>query len=323
VPLSSSQIEFLQGTYFMMSLYLFVLLLQAAPSSSQIVPWISSSHLCSLHYPPSPIPADQWISIFTPCLNPLVVHIVAGVSNPTIIGGGETLGKPPWSERLPQYHPVSILWRYYAIADRRLRSKKWTNEVIASTNTVFWDDSETIMVRSRTFLSKVSESTQVRFFSSSTVATKTMIIQGVTSVYTVVVLGSDGDVPTFFAPLAIIGLFRLQSAFWLSSDFFYLPFENYETPTTTTPIETSISGALYNSQSWRGVLFRIWWICSILLLAGYALFKCADGQFFDTEYCEPVSQLVGLVGRVFYTLITVGALVVHSIYVLRETATEP
>ncbi|KAF8858855.1 hypothetical protein BDZ45DRAFT_743069 [Acephala macrosclerotiorum] len=99
-----------------MSLCPFILLIQAAPPSSQLLPSSSSSPGKSS----SSIPAYQWFSLFTLRLAPLAVHIAAGVPDQTAIRGIET---PPWSERITHFNPISILWRYYAIAERRLRSK--------------------------------------------------------------------------------------------------------------------------------------------------------------------------------------------------------
>jgi hypothetical protein len=124
--------------------------------------------------------------------------------------------------------PISILQRYYDIADRRVRLKMWSKEDMAATNAVFWDGehwdrSEPTIIRSRNFPSKLPGSTHVDFLPGSTLDTITMTFQGVYSVYIVSMHHIEGDVPTFFAPLAIIGLFRLQSALWLSDEGAYLP----------------------------------------------------------------------------------------------------
>jgi hypothetical protein len=193
---------------------------------------------------------------------------------------------------------------------------------MAATNAVFWDGkhwdgSEKIMIRSRTFPSKVPDSTHVELLSGSTLATITMTLQGIYSCYIVIKNGSQGDVPTFFALLAMIGLFRLQSAFWLSNEHGYVPFADWDAPVTTKPPENMISEAIYGIRSWRGVLFAIWWICSMSALAVYAIYECANGILFnkgDPGSCILISRQLE---RVFYTLFTVGTLIIHSFYVLR------
>jgi hypothetical protein len=213
------------------------------------------------------------------------------------------------------------LWRYYAIADRRLRSKSWSREDLAATNALFWngehwDGSEVIMIRSKNFPSKLPNSTHVDFLSGSTLATITMTIQGVYSIFIVLTGGNKGSLADFFAPLAAIGLFRLQSALWLSDEGAYLPFGNWDGPILTMPFEARISGELYSARGRRGVIFRSWWICSIAGLAGYALYSCTVALFAtwapgDCLYASDMLQ------RVFYTVLTVGAFTIHSFYVLR------
>ncbi|KAH8747697.1 hypothetical protein BGZ57DRAFT_835812 [Hyaloscypha finlandica] len=305
-----------------MSLYYFAaLIFQAVPSLSEPLPSKPTSWICPFDYISTSVPAAQWLSLLTACLAPLVIHIAAGVPSPTIIGGNESLEKPPWSERLPHFNPSSILWRYYAIADRRWRSKSWSREDLAATNALFWDGerwdgSEVIMARSRNFPSKLPNSTHVDFLSGSTLATITMTIQGAYSIFIVVTNSSMSNLADFFAPLAVIGLFRLQSAFWLSDEGAYLPFNNWDGPIMTTPFEARVSEELYSAWGWRGVIFRSWWICSMAGLAGYALHSCI-GDLPTTWAPDVCYYASNILERVFYTVLTVGAFTIHSFYVLR------
>lgn len=135
---------------------------------------------------------------------------------------------------------------------------------MAATNALFWDGShwdgsEAIMIRSRNFPSNLAYSSHVDLISVSTLKTITMMIQGAYFAYIISAGDDAADVSTFFAPLAIVGLFRIQSAFWLSDEAVYLFFGSWEAPVTTTPFETRISGALHSTRSWRGVVFRSWW----------------------------------------------------------------
>jgi hypothetical protein len=158
-----------------------------------------------------------------------------------------------------------------------VRSKSWSKDDMTATDAAFWggehwDGSEAIMIRSRTFPCKLPNSSHVDLISVSTLKTITMTFQGAYSAYIISVQGSEGNVATFFGPLAIIGWFRLQSAFWLSDEGTYFPLGSLDTPVTTTPLETQISKVLHSTRSWRGVGFRTWWICSITLLGGFAIF---------------------------------------------------
>jgi hypothetical protein len=305
-----------------MSLYYFAaLIFQAVPSLSEPLPSKPTSWICPFDYISTSVPAAQWLNLLTACLAPLVVHIAAGVPSPTIIGGNESLEKPPWSERLPHFNPGSIIWRYYAIVDRRLRSKSWSREELAATNALFWDGehwdgSEAIMIRSKNFPSKLPNSTHVDFLSGSTLATITMTIQGAYSVFIVLTYGSTNSLADFFAPLAVIGMFRLQSAFWLSNEGAYLPFANWDSPIMTTPFEARVSEELYSARGRRGVVFRSWWICSMAGLAGYDLFSCIKPLIttWAPGHCLSASNMLQ---RVFYTVLTVGAFTIHSFYVLR------
>jgi len=172
------------------------------------------------------------------------------------------------------------------------------------------------MARSRNFPSKLPNSTHVDFLSGSTLATITMTIQGAYSIFIVVTNSSMSNLADFFAPLAVIGLFRLQSAFWLSDEGAYLPFNNWDGPIMTTPFEARVSEELYSAWGWRGVIFRSWWICSMAGLAGYALHSCI-GDLPTTWAPDVCYYASNILERVFYTVLTVGAFTIHSFYVLR------
>src|SRR5271154_7311880 len=100
------------------------------------------------------IPFQIWFEYLTLCFAPLIPHIFGGVSSPIVIPSYSK--PPPWSACLPHYNPVSVVWRWYAIADRRLRACNWDSADMAACNAVFWDarkarwdGSEDIMLRSR------------------------------------------------------------------------------------------------------------------------------------------------------------------------------
>src|SRR5205809_7057741 len=70
----------------------------------------------------------SWLDIFTVCLAPLIAHVAAGNPTVTLIGSspqGQKKCNPSWIARLPHFNPISITWRYFAIADRRARATCW------------------------------------------------------------------------------------------------------------------------------------------------------------------------------------------------------
>jgi hypothetical protein len=65
----------------------------------------------------------QWTDFITICLAPLIAHLAGGVVSPTILG---SLSQgPTWISYLTHFNPISIVWRYYIIVDRRVRARSW------------------------------------------------------------------------------------------------------------------------------------------------------------------------------------------------------
>lgn len=100
-----------------------------SPSPSR-VRTISSSptpHTPNLIYTSIPIEQPEHLVRHAhplPC--PLATHIVFGLPEPVILRSKEEEhhSPPSWSDRLTHFNPVSILWRYYSIADRRFRATR-------------------------------------------------------------------------------------------------------------------------------------------------------------------------------------------------------
>jgi hypothetical protein len=164
----------------------------------------------------------------------LIAHIVGGVSSPIVI---PSYAEPPsWSACLPHYNPTSVVWRWYAIAGRRLRACNWDAADIAACNAVFWDSrkarwdgSEDIMLHSRAWIIKVPGQTYVPLLSASSLTTVVLTMQGVQAGFTIFRSMSPEHpyhfgqgLPNVFIPLAILGLMRLPAALWLSGDYGYL-----------------------------------------------------------------------------------------------------
>lgn len=126
----------------------------------------------------------EWFIMFTLCLAPLVTHITFGLAKLVTLSEKN----PPWTEKITQFSPISILWRYYAIAYRRLRATQWDAADMAACNAAFWDGkrwegSEYMMIRSREYLTNRPDLSHVALISGSTLATIALILQGTQSIF--------------------------------------------------------------------------------------------------------------------------------------------
>jgi hypothetical protein len=208
--------------------YTLLSLLLLSRTAYSATPIVLFTHQCQ-H-----ITFQNWFEYITLCFAPLIAHIVAGVSSPIVIPSDSKL--PSWSACIPHYNPISVVWRWYAIADRRFRAYNWDAADMAACNAVFWDSekarwdgSEEIMLRSRAWLIKVPEKTYTPLVSASSLTTVILTLQGVQAGF--IIFGSfDPDnkyrvgqgLPNVFIPIAILGLMRLPAALWLSDDYGYL-----------------------------------------------------------------------------------------------------
>ncbi|KAF7885717.1 uncharacterized protein EAF02_004226 [Botrytis sinoallii] len=180
-------------------------------------------------YQASGILFADWINLFTLCLAPLIVHIVAGVPSPVYLSSP----RPRWHERLGHYNPTSILWRYFSIIDRRARSRAWNSADMAASNAYFWtssgwDGSENMMRKSRRFCSRIPSSPHAVWVSKTSAETVATVLQGLQAAWQLVGGLNGGaysntiSLGTVFAPLAICGLIRLPAAVWISDDYSYV-----------------------------------------------------------------------------------------------------
>jgi hypothetical protein len=96
---------------------LILLLLLASPVCARIV-----KLKVLLTYQSQGIAFTQWIELFTVCLAPLIAHVAAGAPTPTVLKKLRSTS-PHWTSRLTHFNPISIIWRYNAIADRRVRAR--------------------------------------------------------------------------------------------------------------------------------------------------------------------------------------------------------
>jgi hypothetical protein len=170
-----------------------------------------------------------------------------------------------------------------------------------------WDGSEAMIGKGRAYCIKLPSTSRATLLSSSSVKTLIVTLQGAQAIYTLIRGLKTGtyaytiSIDSIFFPLAVFGLLRLSAALWLTDDYHYAELEDLETITTSSlEASTSVSrlapflevqskastGLLefsdtssgeyfHPTKSWRGVLYRfffllpilgLWTICSLYVL---------------------------------------------------------
>ena len=196
-------------------------------TTSAAVQNLTHSHIY-FHYQANSISLESWIKLLTICLAPLVTHVVFGSAEPVLL----SQNWPRWHDRVTQFSPISIVWRWYAIATRRIRARSWDRADMAASNAIFWtgskwDGSEEMMTRSRQFIIKLPRRSHVRLVSASTLVTLVMIAQGVGAVIRMVGVAQEPwwspgyAFPDIFFPIAILSFSRLPASPWLSGEYCY------------------------------------------------------------------------------------------------------
>lgn len=190
-----------------------------------------------LHWGSRDIILADWIALFTLGLAPLIAHIISGAPRPSYLSHH----RPKWHDHLCTYNPTSILWRYAAITDRRIRSQAWSIYDIAASNAVFWTDQgwdgrEIMIYKSLPYAIRLPEKPTVDVFSMEMLRTVIVLLQGIQALACIIGnFSSTGDYTTMdtvsglFIPVAICGLLRLCAAFWLTDDFAYAAGERDKT----------------------------------------------------------------------------------------------
>ncbi|KAI1370547.1 hypothetical protein F4677DRAFT_457788 [Hypoxylon crocopeplum] len=172
---------------------------------------------------------EEWISLFTLCLAPLIAHIASGAPRPSYI----SRNRPRWHDRLCHFNPTSILFRYAAITDRRIRAVNWDILTMAASNALFWTDegwnsSEDMISGALAYCTHLPEHPRVEFVSWEMGKTIIITLQGAQPLHCLISIlignmsvnpnmGMDGIFPS----LALLGLLRLCAALWLTDDFVY------------------------------------------------------------------------------------------------------
>ena len=278
---------------------------------------------------------STWFTMFTLCLAPLATHIVFGLPEPVILRS-KAQPRPSWSDRLTHFNPVSILWRYYAIADRRFRATRWDALDMAACNAAFWngqrwDGSEAMMVKSREWNTRQPQQPYIGTVSGSCLATVVVTLQGVQAITRLVAefvpsssLGYfTNSLPDIFQPLALLGLLRLQSAFWLSNDYGYncLDEEDERHMREDRPLLSSETSRLERAWGYRWWMFRFWWVVSVLTINGLGLLISLDGLAFSLGPPSVIqvwpSSMIAV--KLMYSLLTGGCLMIHLFYLFKAS----
>ncbi|KAK8059799.1 hypothetical protein PG996_009729 [Apiospora saccharicola] len=185
-----------------------------------------------LTYQSQDISFTKWVTLLTLGLAPLIAHILAGTPRASYL----SKRRPKWHEQFVHYNPKSILWRYAAIADRRIRARNWGRADIAAANAIFWtsegwDGSEAMVDRSLPYCTHIPDHARIAVFSGEMVKTLVVTLQGTQAVFALtssLASGTYNDgfdrsmaVDFIFSPLAFIGLLWVFCALWLTDDFNY------------------------------------------------------------------------------------------------------
>ncbi|KAI1856267.1 hypothetical protein JX265_011779 [Neoarthrinium moseri] len=171
----------------------------------------------------------EWVALLTLCLAPLIAHILAGAPQPSLLASS----KPKWHDRVCILNPTSILCRYAAIVDRRIRARQWGPVDAAAANAVFWnqhgwDGSEEMVMRALPYCTLLPDHGTVELLSTEMLKTAIVTMQGLQALVSLVggvtgtvlfnqYFGLDG----IFGPLSVMGLLRLYAAPWLTDDYMY------------------------------------------------------------------------------------------------------
>jgi hypothetical protein len=148
-------------------------------------------------------------------------HVIFGLAKPFMLSDQ----LPRWTDRLAQFNPITIVWRWYAIVYHRIRANDWDRADMAASNAIFWNGSEEIRSISRDWVTKIPEKTHVSFVSPSTLATIAMTLQRAGALQHISQIGTSNwrapglALPNIFYPIAVLSFARLPASIWLSSDY--------------------------------------------------------------------------------------------------------
>jgi hypothetical protein len=255
------------------------------------------------------------------------------------------------------YNPITIIWRYFVIIDRRVRAKNWTPLTMAASNTVFWtakgwDGSEKMIQKSREHCLRTPRLKHIDLLSATAAKTVIVTLQGIQAIYSLTV-GTQTTTPesnvygnavalnTIFVPLAILGLFRLLPAFWLAEDYSFANFEG-ENNSTAKAEQIRINDNITGDESKPGFSLTIssgpnthattadednfyspksW--RGILVRASFwfpLLFFLIMIIYYATPKTGTAWSTTGLLDNLFYLVILAGTVVIFPRYMLSRTS---
>ncbi|KAK7927662.1 hypothetical protein PG985_004660 [Apiospora marii] len=256
-----------------------------------------------LTYQSQDISFTKWVTLLTLALAPLIAHILAGTPRASYLSNR----RPKWHDQFVHFNPTSILWRYAAIADRRIRARAWGRADIAAANAIFWtaegwDGSEAMVDRSLLYCVHIPDHARIAVFSGEMIKTLVVTLQGVQTIFALTSsLASGSQNETFdrsmavdfvFSPLAFIGLLRVFCALWLTDDFNYTTKHpahhsaellqigpggestrrNSMDSLIDSPSDLPLSGHRYRSTSlWYSRAFRAFYLLLLLVMLAAAL----------------------------------------------------
>ncbi len=183
------------------------------------------------------IPAYEWLGLLTLCFAPFASHILVGMP-PLVLTSGRAI---PWHRRLNLLNPTTIAWRYLMTTDRRLRTRRrhWTPEAMAVASAVFWTAAgrwDGAAVRAPGYqgrLFRPPPAATTPLLSTPSLGVAVVTVQGLMAVYQAVAVAGTGHplfdgVANVFVSLAIISLFRILPARWLTQDFNFRDYDDYD-----------------------------------------------------------------------------------------------
>lgn len=296
------------------------------------------------------ISLPTWFDQFTLCLAPLVAHVAGGVVSPTLLPNNTP--PPGLSARIPYFNPISIIWRYYIIADRRLRARSWDRADLAACNAVFWegererwDGSEEIMVKSRAWITKIPDTAHVAPLSASSITSLVLTAQGINATFLIIgsLTSSQGHyiplkLATVFTPLGCLGLIRLPAAFWLSSDYGFMNYDIRQSapllPASSlekvvsdnlvqlraSQVDMAVQDRLFPPHCWKGVLYRVFWLLTVWVILGASAMDCTHIWWKYPPHL-PYLSTSGLLFLSIYLVLTVASIAIHTFYVVTGKAT--
>ncbi|KAH7136374.1 hypothetical protein EDB81DRAFT_844414 [Dactylonectria macrodidyma] len=244
-----------------------------------------------VRYQSQDITFTDWVTLLTLCLAPLLAHVV----------------------RICHYNPTSILWRYAAITDRRIRARSWNTADLAATNALFWisngwDGSEAMVEHSRAHRVYLPEHSRISIFSREALKTLIVTFQGIQALVLLsgaFIAGRNARFPVWMAvdiiffPLALIGLLRLCCVLWLNEDFSYSV--SNETPPDPQLVGSDPGRSRFRETSyWPSRLFRLLFILTIFgMLTFDMLLLVTGGQYTATIFFVVLFYLLFLLVTAF------------------------